>query len=246
MRGTTAFVVSSNAVEGRADELRTWYHDVHLADARLIPGVASATLYEWRRSRADRRPATRSWPSTKSTGTRARCGRSSIGASPTASWPCPPHSIWRPCRSRCGRQVQRAWLRPAGERTDHATAAALRAGQDRAGDHAQPDDQDRQRDVLHGGRPDGRRAHGRLLRAPRPWGRGVPRGRVLRRRVPARHPARALSPGRLIPGRAVALRRRPLHRGVLPPHGGRPPARLPGVDPAAAFRPVEPDRVAAA
>lgn len=48
MRGTTAFVVSSNAVEGRADELRTWYHDVHLADARLIPGVASATLYEWR------------------------------------------------------------------------------------------------------------------------------------------------------------------------------------------------------
>ena len=48
MRGTAAFVVSSNAVEGRADELRTWYHDVHLADARLIPGVAAATLYEWR------------------------------------------------------------------------------------------------------------------------------------------------------------------------------------------------------
>lgn len=48
MRGTSAFVVSSNAVEGRADELRTWYHDVHLADARLIPGVATATLYEWR------------------------------------------------------------------------------------------------------------------------------------------------------------------------------------------------------
>lgn len=46
MRGTTAFVISSNAVEGRADELRTWYHDVHLADARLIPGVASAVLYE--------------------------------------------------------------------------------------------------------------------------------------------------------------------------------------------------------
>ena len=48
MRGTTAFVVSSNAVDGRADELRTWYHDVHLADARLIPGVVSATLYERR------------------------------------------------------------------------------------------------------------------------------------------------------------------------------------------------------
>jgi hypothetical protein len=46
MRGTTAFVVSSNAVEGRADELRTWYHEVHLLDARLIPGVVSATLYE--------------------------------------------------------------------------------------------------------------------------------------------------------------------------------------------------------
>ena len=47
MRGTAAFVVSSNAVEGRADELRTWYHEVHLADARLIPGVTAATLYEW-------------------------------------------------------------------------------------------------------------------------------------------------------------------------------------------------------
>ena len=47
MRGTAAFVVSSNAVEGRADELRTWYHDVHLADARRIPGVTAATLYEW-------------------------------------------------------------------------------------------------------------------------------------------------------------------------------------------------------
>lgn len=47
MRGTAAFVVSSNPVEGRADELRTWYHDVHLADARRIPGVAAATLYEW-------------------------------------------------------------------------------------------------------------------------------------------------------------------------------------------------------
>jgi hypothetical protein len=39
-------VVSSNPVEGRADELRRWYHDVHLADARRIPGVAAATLYE--------------------------------------------------------------------------------------------------------------------------------------------------------------------------------------------------------
>ena len=47
MRGTAAFVVSSNAVEGRADELRTWYQDVHLPDARVIPGVAAATLYEW-------------------------------------------------------------------------------------------------------------------------------------------------------------------------------------------------------
>lgn len=46
MTTNTAFVVSSNAVEGRADELRTWYHDVHLADARLIPGVTSATLFE--------------------------------------------------------------------------------------------------------------------------------------------------------------------------------------------------------
>jgi hypothetical protein len=48
VRATTAFVVSSNALEGRADELRTWYHDVHLPDARLIPGVVAAALYEWR------------------------------------------------------------------------------------------------------------------------------------------------------------------------------------------------------
>ena len=46
MRGAAAFVVSSDPVEGRADELRAWYRDVHLADARLIPGVASAALYE--------------------------------------------------------------------------------------------------------------------------------------------------------------------------------------------------------
>ena len=46
MRPAAAFVVSSNALEGRADELRAWYRDVHLADARLIPGVASAALYE--------------------------------------------------------------------------------------------------------------------------------------------------------------------------------------------------------
>ena len=46
MRGNAAFVVSSNAVAGRDDELRAWYHDVHLADARLIPGVSSAVLYE--------------------------------------------------------------------------------------------------------------------------------------------------------------------------------------------------------
>jgi hypothetical protein len=39
-------VVSSNAAEGRADDLRAWYRDVHLEDARLIPGVTSAALYE--------------------------------------------------------------------------------------------------------------------------------------------------------------------------------------------------------
>ena len=47
MNATAAFVVSSNPARGRADELRDWYHDVHLGDARLIPGVVSATLYEW-------------------------------------------------------------------------------------------------------------------------------------------------------------------------------------------------------
>ena len=46
MKATAAFVVSSNAVEGRADALRTWYHQVHLQDARRIPGVTSANLYE--------------------------------------------------------------------------------------------------------------------------------------------------------------------------------------------------------
>ena len=46
MNGIAAFIVSSNPVAGRADELRDWYHDVHLEDARLIPGVLSATLYE--------------------------------------------------------------------------------------------------------------------------------------------------------------------------------------------------------
>jgi hypothetical protein len=44
----TAFVVSSNAAEGRAAELRAWYHEVHLPDARAIPGVVSATLHESR------------------------------------------------------------------------------------------------------------------------------------------------------------------------------------------------------
>jgi hypothetical protein len=48
VRATTRFVVSANPVEGRADELRSWYQEVHLADARLIPSVASATLYEGR------------------------------------------------------------------------------------------------------------------------------------------------------------------------------------------------------
>jgi hypothetical protein len=28
------------------DALRDWYHEVHLDDARLIPGVSSAALYE--------------------------------------------------------------------------------------------------------------------------------------------------------------------------------------------------------
>ncbi len=46
VRSAAAFVVSSNSVDGRADDLRAWYRDVHLADARLIPGVASAVLYE--------------------------------------------------------------------------------------------------------------------------------------------------------------------------------------------------------
>jgi hypothetical protein len=48
MKATAAFVVSSNPVEGRAGELRAWYHDVHLTDALAIPGVTSAVLYEAR------------------------------------------------------------------------------------------------------------------------------------------------------------------------------------------------------
>jgi len=43
---TTSFVVLSNAAAGRAVELRAWYEGVHLPDARAIPGVASAALYE--------------------------------------------------------------------------------------------------------------------------------------------------------------------------------------------------------
>jgi hypothetical protein len=46
MTGKACLTVSSSAVPGREDDLRTWYHDVHLVDARLIPGVVSATLYE--------------------------------------------------------------------------------------------------------------------------------------------------------------------------------------------------------
>ena len=46
MEEAAAFVVSSNALEGYADELRTWYREVHLPDARLVPGVVSAVLYE--------------------------------------------------------------------------------------------------------------------------------------------------------------------------------------------------------
>jgi hypothetical protein len=41
-------VVSSNALEGHADELRIRHHGVHLPDARVIPGVVTAALYEWR------------------------------------------------------------------------------------------------------------------------------------------------------------------------------------------------------
>jgi hypothetical protein len=47
MNGMTAFVVAANPARGRTDELRDWYHEVHLEDARLIPGVLSATLFEW-------------------------------------------------------------------------------------------------------------------------------------------------------------------------------------------------------
>jgi len=54
--GGNAFVVSSNAVEGRADELRDWYRRVHLMDARLIPGVRSAVLYEARQVEGRPRP----------------------------------------------------------------------------------------------------------------------------------------------------------------------------------------------
>lgn len=46
MTGRTAFVVLSNAVPGRAGELRAWYDEVHLPDARRIPGVVTARLYE--------------------------------------------------------------------------------------------------------------------------------------------------------------------------------------------------------
>lgn len=46
MTGRPAFIVLSNAADGRADELRAWYHAVHLPDARAIPGVAVARLHE--------------------------------------------------------------------------------------------------------------------------------------------------------------------------------------------------------
>ena len=46
MAGMTALVVLSNAVPGRGEELRAWYDEVHLPDARRIPGVAAARRYE--------------------------------------------------------------------------------------------------------------------------------------------------------------------------------------------------------
>lgn len=48
MTGRTCLTVSSNALPGREDDLRAWYHGVHLVDARQIPGVVSAELCESR------------------------------------------------------------------------------------------------------------------------------------------------------------------------------------------------------
>jgi hypothetical protein len=45
---TTSFVVLSSAAAGRDAELRAWYEGVHLPDARAIPGVVSARVYEQR------------------------------------------------------------------------------------------------------------------------------------------------------------------------------------------------------
>jgi hypothetical protein len=48
MNNRAAFVVLSNPAPGRAAELGAWYRDVRLPDARLIPGVVTARLYERR------------------------------------------------------------------------------------------------------------------------------------------------------------------------------------------------------
>lgn len=46
MTARARFVVLSNPAAGRAEELRAWYDEVHLPDARRIPGVAVARRYE--------------------------------------------------------------------------------------------------------------------------------------------------------------------------------------------------------
>lgn len=46
MTGQATFVVLSNPAAGCVEELRAWYDEVHLPDARQIPGVAAARRYE--------------------------------------------------------------------------------------------------------------------------------------------------------------------------------------------------------
>ena len=117
-----------------------------------------------------------------------------------------------------------------------------RTGDDRPGQDAQPHAQDGQRHLVHGGRPDRRTAHDRLVRAAG-QGRGrLPGGRVLRGGVPARHPPCALPPGRQLRRRAVALRRRQAHPRLPAAHRSRAQAGLPDLHPVAAFRSLGPDR----
>jgi hypothetical protein len=47
LASTDLYFVFSNPIEGREDEYNTWYDDVHLADVRRLPGVVSATRYEY-------------------------------------------------------------------------------------------------------------------------------------------------------------------------------------------------------